>query len=384
MSTDGQQVARDGKLGTVLILQKRYHPNSIGLVRGLQAYGYKVAMIVQSVGSVEDWSDCEPLVVPYHRWTRLLRGGKRLPKYGTPRLLPILRAIRELRPDIVIVKKGRAAQVAAAAIARVYGARIVILRDSPPSEGSARPTPFIQDRVLQPNLRISTSPGAVASNPAPASTMPGGYVFLPYPVEAKEMKPLSLPKSRTQVLSVGAFSNARKRLDWVRKAVAAAELDDQVDCTFIGTGSENSDQITEIRETEARHDLRRSTVRPNLPFAELQALYPNYDLLVLATNGEAFGAVIVEAMAAGLPVLISDTCGARGCMRDGIDGLIFDTHDLGDMTEKLAMLVNNEEMREQMGRNAAQHAQETLAPEGWARAFTELLNENDRAAGGAE
>jgi len=384
MSTDGQQVARDGQLGTVLILQKRYHPNSIGLVRGLQAYGYKVAMIVQSVGSVEDWSDCAPLVVPYHRWTRLLRGGKRRAKYGTPRLLPILRAIRELRPDIVIVKKGRAAQVAAAAIARVYGARIVILRDSPPSEDSARPTRFIERRVLQPNLRISTSPGAVASNPAPASTMPGGYVFLPYPVEAVPRTGPKSSRSRTQVLTVGSLGSQRKRLTWLREAVRDAGLDEVVDCTFIGTGSLEDQQVTLIREIEARDELRTSTVRADVPFQELQVMYRDFDIFALPARDEPFGAVVIEAMAAGLPVLISDTCGARGCMRDGIDGLIFDTHDLGDMTEKLAMLVNNKEMREQMGRNAAQHAQETLAPEGWARAFTELLNENDRAAGGAE
>lgn len=65
----------------------------------------------------------------------------------------------------------------------------------------------------------------------------------------------------------------------------------------------------------------------NLPPDELVALYQAADIFVLPSITETFGIVLVEAMAAGLPVLTTDAPGCRDIVRDGRDGLMVPPND---------------------------------------------------------
>lgn len=60
------------------------------------------------------------------------------------------------------------------------------------------------------------------------------------------------------------------------------------------------------------------------------ALYAWYllgGLFVLASQFEPFGAVVNEALLAGIPVVCSDRAGARVLIQDGINGTVVDASD---------------------------------------------------------
>lgn len=61
---------------------------------------------------------------------------------------------------------------------------------------------------------------------------------------------------------------------------------------------------------------------PALPSDTLVALYHSADVFVLPSITETFGIVLVEAMAAGLPVVTTDAPGCRDIVRHGQDGLL--------------------------------------------------------------
>jgi len=76
-------------------------------------------------------------------------------------------------------------------------------------------------------------------------------------------------------------------------------------------------------------DLRaRVTMLGAVPNAQLPAIAVACDLyLGPSTGGESFGVVLIEAMAAGLPVVASDTPGYDEVVHDGVDGLLVPPSD---------------------------------------------------------
>ena len=68
--------------------------------------------------------------------------------------------------------------------------------------------------------------------------------------------------------------------------------------------------------------LRGPNVRVLPPTNELERYYAAADAFVFPTTCDAFGMVVLEAMAAGLPVFSSDRAGASELIDDGCDGFV--------------------------------------------------------------
>jgi glycosyltransferase involved in cell wall biosynthesis len=63
-----------------------------------------------------------------------------------------------------------------------------------------------------------------------------------------------------------------------------------------------------------------------IPQARMAEVYGHADLLLFPTRYESFGLVVIEAMAAGLPVIVSDAIG-QGIVTDGRNGVAIVGHD---------------------------------------------------------
>jgi glycosyltransferase involved in cell wall biosynthesis len=72
-----------------------------------------------------------------------------------------------------------------------------------------------------------------------------------------------------------------------------------------------------------------------LPSEALVALYHSADVFVLPSITETFGIVLVEAMAAGLPVVTTDAPGCRDIIRGGEDGVMVPPNDPDAMAEAM-------------------------------------------------
>ncbi len=71
---------------------------------------------------------------------------------------------------------------------------------------------------------------------------------------------------------------------------------------------------------------------------EVQTLMQLCDVMVLATENETFGLVLIEAMMCGVCVVASDSGGPLEIIDDGVNGLLFKTFDSEDLAEKLILL----------------------------------------------
>ena len=87
--------------------------------------------------------------------------------------------------------------------------------------------------------------------------------------------------------------------------------------------------------------LRLGTV----PHAELPRYHAVADVAVSpATGQESFGIVLVEAMAAGVPVVASDIAGYREVVRDGVDGLLVPPNDANALAAAIRRVLSEPEL----------------------------------------
>jgi glycogen synthase len=82
----------------------------------------------------------------------------------------------------------------------------------------------------------------------------------------------------------------------------------------------------------------------------------------MPSSYDAFGLVVLEAMMAGLPVIISNKVGAKDLIRSGVEGFVLgDRPSPADIAERLAFLFKRENriaMGSQARRTASEHGWE--------------------------
>jgi glycosyltransferase involved in cell wall biosynthesis len=92
--------------------------------------------------------------------------------------------------------------------------------------------------------------------------------------------------------------------------------------------------------------------------SELPTFYAAADVLVLPSEYETWGLVVNEAMACGLPCIVSDMCGAAVDMiLEGKTGFTYPMGDVQQLAELMMFMAENKEKRREMGRYAAAHVQ---------------------------
>lgn len=104
--------------------------------------------------------------------------------------------------------------------------------------------------------------------------------------------------------------------------------------------------------------------------------YQNSDLFILPSinRHEAFGLVLTEAMACGVPVIASNLPGVRQVFRHGLDGLIAEPGNSQDLAEKIADLLDNEPKRNAMAKSARSYAVTKYSWEQVGESFLKIFN----------
>lgn len=91
------------------------------------------------------------------------------------------------------------------------------------------------------------------------------------------------------------------------------------------------------------------TSRGKIDQVELTNYYHASDVYVSSSCHESFGKVLVEAMAAGLPVVATATTGSKEIVEDGVNGFLVPVGDSQSLARKILFLLNNPEKAKEMG-----------------------------------
>jgi glycosyltransferase involved in cell wall biosynthesis len=86
--------------------------------------------------------------------------------------------------------------------------------------------------------------------------------------------------------------------------------------------------------------------------SDVEDLYAAFDIYVLASHREGFPRSAMEAAAMGLPVVATDIRGCRQVVEHGSTGLLVPPRDAAALTDAVARLAGDPELRTTMGSNA--------------------------------
>jgi glycosyltransferase involved in cell wall biosynthesis len=82
------------------------------------------------------------------------------------------------------------------------------------------------------------------------------------------------------------------------------------------------------------------------------------DIFVLPSTGEAFSRAIVEAMAAGKPVVATDVGGTKEAIENGISGFLVPPEEPMALADKILALATNETLRKKFGAAARKRVED--------------------------
>jgi len=107
----------------------------------------------------------------------------------------------------------------------------------------------------------------------------------------------------------------------------------------------------------------------DLSQAELAEAFRSSDVLVLPSLIEGMGLVVLQAMACGVPVIVTAN-GPGDLVRDGIDGFVIPIRDADAIADRIEVLRADKDLREEMGKAARERALEFS----WARFENQAAN----------
>ena len=181
------------------------------------------------------------------------------------------------------------------------------------------------------------------------SVVPNGIEFDVLPARQGARRELGLGAEDVTVGFVGRLNSQKYPELLVQAFSSIARRFPQARLVIIGDGP----LASQVESVVAR---RGSTGRVILAGArDGRRLMPAFDLLAMPSRYEGFAYVALEALAAGLPLLVTDTASARLTVEDGVNGYVVPV-DAAAFAERLGRLLEDEALRQRMGRNSAAKA----------------------------
>ena len=124
------------------------------------------------------------------------------------------------------------------------------------------------------------------------------------------------------------------------------------DCTFVVVG--DGPFLGQMKE-RLRH---ANVVFTGFLFdADLSSAYAGSDVFVFPSTTDTFGNVVLEAMASGVPVVVSDRGGPSEIVEHGVTGLVTKARSAAEMIAAVERLLDDPALRRRMSAAARAHAE---------------------------
>ncbi|MGC2828828.1 MAG: glycosyltransferase family 4 protein [Candidatus Acidiferrum sp.] len=194
---------------------------------------------------------------------------------------------------------------------------------------------------------------------------PGLIWYVPNGVEEQFFIPRTFPeKTLCELLYVGtwldrkgvyylaeAFGLVAKRIPGIRLTVAGSSV--------------SAEQVKKMFASELRDQVH---VTPFVKREDIPAMYAGHDIFVFPSLVEGMPLTLLEAMATGMPVVTTNTCGMADVVENDMNGLLVPAADAETLSEGIERLCQSTDLRKRLGLAG----QETMRRFTWERVTKKL------------
>lgn len=163
----------------------------------------------------------------------------------------------------------------------------------------------------------------------------------------------SLPEckltDKINFVTIGYIEN-RKGQDLLVKAIETIPETLRKNAVFYFVGQDTSEmaqylvaQAEKIPQIQITGPVNRDTINSFLHHA---------DMMICPSREDPMPTVTVEAMMQGLPCLVSDVTGTAAYLKDGINGIVFQSENVKELAWKIMFCIENREYLAAMGKKA--------------------------------
>lgn len=366
-----------------LFVAPRFHTNQFYVVKALIDRGYRVELLVVTTRDTEDHSVIEPRVfeyAPLYRLRKKIRSetpDRTCAYYSWRRLW---RFFKEFAPDVVIIRDPKRRHSRRCAVTALLQGRQVVFY----TQGEVYRTISSRKRAgMRFLMKVFRAPwiSPVKGDESKHPPVDAHMYYVPFVIETEAAgKPAVPPEGMDRdgtihIVMVGKYMERKNHLLLIRAVEALAYSHPVRLSIYGGADTEDYDrQRRRVAEYVKSRGLEKYVeLKDPVPFAELQEEYRRNDLFVLPSRDEEVGVSILEAMAAGLPVICSDTAGAQWYLEDKGNGRIFRSDDVGSLVEAIEYCISDRKRLQRMGERSYELASTVHSPRNYHDTMMDIL-----------
>lgn len=389
MEAAGTVSRTGGTAGTLRVLQLVQKPQR----RGAEIFAHQLTAALRQQGHTVHIAYLYPFAgdapLPLANGDLVLGGREKHPAEKVPGFHPgllrrLLRTVRELSPTVVQVNGGRALKYGALArgVDAAGGWSLLYRNIGEPQRwvrGSARR--WVYRRLLIPRLdgvvavSETTLAALVAFYGAALGNVP--RVALPRAVDLRRFAPR---RGRDEVRAARGVAPGAPVVVYVGSLSAEKRLDRLIDCLPGLLADLPRLRLWVLGDGPLRGELERRAAEIGVAAVtwwagtrdDVADHLAAADVLALCSDTEGIPGVVLEAGAAGLPVVATRVGGVAECLVDGETGLLVEPGKSGDLENALRTLLADPETAHRMGRTGRRNVEEHFSLDRIAESYAEL------------
>ncbi|THU39363.1 glycosyltransferase family 4 protein [Niastella caeni] len=368
----------------ILFVAPRFHTNQVQLIKKLQEKKHEVFFHVACIGPTEDHSLITPLQFKKSKLSGLIemvfgKGGVNR-KFYFPQLASYWRAFKQMKPDFIVIRDPyKLFSLMAAFYARLIKTKIIFYTQEDLFRYRSKRTLLKQKLTIRFFKAAWMTP--VKGSDAPESSGELKYMYyvpLPVIVSSAEVRSNDISSEGPRILMVGKYHQARKKHLLFLQALGKLKSRYRFTVTIAG---ECATAEQELNLKVIRHEANSLQLaglvnfKQNVPYSQMAELYASHHIFVLPAINEQYGVSVNEALGYALPVICTDTCGAKFNITNGNNGFVVKSNSLDELIAALERLISDYQKLHQMRQQSLQYARENLSADVFYSKFARLTQE---------